>query len=87
MKIRILKANTEMASVHWHLPSWFYENSKEIKPAMLDYRDELRQQARWNSERAWCGSLGRNLAISFQMAIKNHLTESQPPIADQSLKQ
>lgn len=50
-KIRITCANTERALIHWRLPAWFYLDVPSIKPRVLSYRDELRQQARWDAEK------------------------------------
>lgn len=49
-KIRIERANTPTARVHWRLPNWFHFNVQGNKPRMLDYRDELRQQALWDQK-------------------------------------
>lgn len=49
-KIRIERANTPTARVHWRLPNWFYLDVPSIKPKMLDYGDELRQQALWDQK-------------------------------------
>lgn len=49
-KLRIKRANTPTVRLHEVLPDWFYLYMAMVVPGMLDYVDELRQQALWDQK-------------------------------------